>query len=201
MSVRTVSGWAILVVALISVSWSRGTAQTANQAVRDRATAAPDLVGMASTRVSGVIDAHRCIAIAAGDSRIYRFHESRLEQISRDHSLSRSLIDQGFFSEGDEGAAKYRNVLTHAVGMQDSIELSTYDFPVDEGDLILVCSDGLTNMVSDKNIASILSTSAPLEDKVEALIRKANEAGGLDNISVVLARRNKPPSFWSRFFG
>jgi len=176
-------------------------AQAANQAVWDRAAAVPDLAGMASTLVAGVIDVHRCISITAGDSRIYRFHDSRLEQISLDHSLSRSLIDQGFFSEGDSGAAKYRNVLTHAVGMQDNIEVSTYDFPVEDNDLILVCSDGLTNMVSDENIASILSTAGPLEDKVEALVRNANEAGGLDNISVVLARRNNPASFWSRLLG
>ena len=92
-------------------------------------------------------------------------------------------------------------MLTHAVGMQDKIEVSTYDFPVENNDLILVFSDGLTNMVSDENITSILSTAGTLEEKIKALIRNANEADGLDNISVVLARPNNPPSFWSRLLG
>ncbi|MCP3870970.1 MAG: serine/threonine-protein phosphatase [Gammaproteobacteria bacterium] len=176
-------------------------AQAANKVVVDQASATPNLAGMASTLVAGVVDRHRCITITAGDSRIYHFHEGRLEQISRDHSLSRSLIDQGFLSEQDSNVSKYRNVLTQAVGMQDKIEVSSYDFPLVEGDLVLACSDGLTNMVSDQTITAVLSATNSLEEKARLLIDKANDAGGLDNISVILARYNNPPTFFSRFLG
>jgi len=175
-------------------------AQAANRAVVDRAAADPDLTGMASTLVAGVVDAHRCVSISAGDSRIYRFRAGRLEQISQDHSLARSLIDQGFLSEDEARAEKYRNVLTQAVGLQDNIEVSTYNFPMDNGDILLACSDGLTNMVSDATIAEVLAAPGPLQDKVEVLVRLANEAGGRDNISVILASGTRPRTIFSRLF-
>ncbi len=173
-------------------------AQAANRAVVDHAAAEPDLAGMASTLAAGVLDADRCISISAGDSRIYHFHEGRLEQISQDHSLARSLIDQGFLSEDEGRAEKYRNVLTRAVGLQDNIEVSTYNFPMADGDIILTCSDGLTNMVSDETISAVLQAPGSLKAKVEELVRLANEAGGLDNISVILVRLNRPPTILSR---
>jgi PPM family protein phosphatase len=176
-------------------------AQTANRAVIDQASATPELTGMASTLVAGLIVAQRCIAITSGDSRIYHFHEGHLEQISRDHSLARSLIDRGFFAEDDGNAGKYRNVLTQAVGIKDDLEISAHDFPLQNGDIVLACSDGLTNMVSDKSIAAFLATADPLTDKVKALIQSANDAGGLDNISVILIRYDGLPSIFSRLLG
>ncbi len=173
-------------------------AQAANRAVMDRAAAEPDLAGMASTLAAGVLDADRCLSISAGDSRIYHFHEGRLAQVSQDHSLARSLIDQGFLSEDEGRAEKYRNVLTRAVGLQDNIEVSTYNFPMEDGDIILTCSDGLTNMVSDETISAVLQAPGSLKEKVEELVRLANEAGGLDNISVILVRLNRPPTILSR---
>ncbi len=176
----------------------RIAAQTANLAVVQRASTDPDLAGMASTVVAGVLDADRCISISAGDSRIYHYHLGRLDQISQDHSLARSLIDQGFLSEEEGRADKYRNVLTQAVGLQDNIQVSTYNFPMAVGDILLVCSDGLTNMVSDETITGVLEAPGSLEDKGEKLVLLANEAGGRDNISVILTSRAKPMSLLSR---
>ena len=89
-------------------------------------------------------------------------------------------------------------MLTQAVGLQESIEVSTYDFSMDNGDIILTCSDGLTNMVSDEAITAVLEAPGPLKAKVEELVRLANEAGGLDNISVILVRCTRPRSILSR---
>lgn len=176
-------------------------AQAANKAVVAQASTTDELTGMASTVVAGMIDSRRCVAITAGDSRIYHFHGGHLEQISQDHSLARSLIDRGFLSEDDGKASKYRNVLTQAVGMQENIEISAHDFRLESGDIVLACSDGLTNMVPDATIASILSTADPLEEKIRALIQTANEAGGLDNISAILIRYIRHPTILSRLMG
>lgn len=176
-------------------------AQAANSVVVSAASASSELTGMASTVVAGVIDAQRCIAVTAGDSRIYHFRGGRLAQVSEDHSLARQLIERGFISEDDNKASKYRNVLTRAVGMQENIELSTHDIALENGDIVLACSDGLTNMLSDAAIAAVLSKAIPLEEQASELIQSANEAGGLDNISVILIRYRRLPTILSRLLG
>lgn len=176
-------------------------AQTANRTVVEQAAATTELNGMGSTLVAGVIDSRHCIAITAGDSRIYHFRAGQLQQVSDDHTLARQLIDQGFLQDGDDSASKYKNVLTRAIGMQERLEVSNYDFPVAKGDMILICSDGLTNMVSDDFISRVLSTQDPPMRKVQRLIQSANAAGGLDNISVILITYDGYPAVISRLLG
>ncbi|HXK56965.1 MAG TPA: SpoIIE family protein phosphatase, partial [Gammaproteobacteria bacterium] len=129
------------------------------------------------------------------------FRGGRLAQVSEDHSLARQLIERGFISEDDNKASKYRNVLTRAVGMQENIELSTHDIALENGDIVLACSDGLTNMLSDAAIAAVLSKAISLEEQASELIQSANEAGGLDNISVILIRYRRLPTILSRLLG
>lgn len=167
-------------------------ARLANRTVLDQAEVTPGLAGMASTLVAGVITADRCISVSAGDSRIYRFRDAQLEQISEDHNLARQLVADGFISEEESGIDKYKNVLTRAIGIQETLEVATYVFPLQRQDVVLACTDGLTNMISDRQIIAVLRSGRGLRDKTKELVRLANEAGGRDNISLILARTMRP---------
>lgn len=176
----------------------REAARASNRAVLDRAASRPDLAGMASTLAAGVVVEARCVAVSAGDSRIYRHRQGRLEQISEDHNLARSLVSDGFLSEEESQVEKYKNVLTRAVGIQDAIEVSTYNFSLETDDIVLACTDGLTNMVGQESISAVLGAGGSLRNKAKELIRLANAAGGRDNISVVIAGHARPAHGLSR---
>jgi PPM family protein phosphatase len=122
----------------------------------------------------------------AGDSRLYRFRKNALAQITSDHSFA---AEAGYKS-GDQIPQQFRGVVTRAVGIKDSVELERTELDIVEGDLLLMCSDGLSGMVPDKKIRKFCRKHAekPLEELAQALVAAANEAGGKDNISVVLVR-------------
>lgn len=127
-----------------------------------------------------------------GDSRFYRLRSGVLEQLTRDHSLAQQRVDEGSLSREDARTAPIRNILTRAVGSdsQVSADLSSYDARA--GDVFLLCSDGLTEMLTDERIAEILAIGARgLEATAAELIQRANERGGVDNISVILVSVGK----------
>ena len=121
------------------------------------------------------------IALHAGDSRLYRFRDGELRQITRDHSAA-ELIG----SSDEEINPLFRGMIMRAVGVHPKVEIERTLFPVAEGDRILICSDGLTRMVPDGGIADILSGRQDADDAVHALIDAANAAGGIDNVTVVV---------------
>ncbi|MDP7034142.1 MAG: Stp1/IreP family PP2C-type Ser/Thr phosphatase [Planctomycetota bacterium] len=146
------------------------------------------LEGMGTTVV--VMRRIGCWALLAtvGDSRIYRFREGKLEQLTRDHSLMEELLQQHVLSEQDVLMSPHRNIITRALGMNDSVESDTCWLKLEDGDLFLLCSDGLSDMVSAQAIQHVLMDSEDLESQSEKLVCLANERGGIDNITVVLAR-------------
>jgi PPM family protein phosphatase len=125
-----------------------------------------------------------------GDSRMYRLRARELRQLTRDHSLAQEHIDRGTLSEDEARAAGIRSILTRTLGNAPhvAVELNTFDSA--EDDLYLLCSDGLTDMLTDEQICAVLSFfGVELNQAVEQLIQHANEQGGIDNISVILVRQ------------
>ena len=124
-----------------------------------------------------------------GDSRIYIYNGKGLYQITKDHSLVEEMIDSGRITRDEARTHSQKNFITRALGTQEFLQVDTYLAAFRQGDIILMCSDGLTNMVPEIDIAYILSTGMSLEDMGKRLVELANDSGGSDNITVVLIRR------------
>jgi protein phosphatase len=123
-----------------------------------------------------------------GDSRIYRLREKELTQISKDHSLVQEMLDNGYISEEEAQMSASRNLITRALGIADQVEVDVAQDTLENGDLYLLCSDGLTDLVTDDEILQLLLLyKDDLKSGVKELIALANEKGGKDNISVILA--------------
>lgn len=130
-----------------------------------------------------------------GDSRCYRWRRHQLVQITRDHSLLQEQLDAGLISPEEAAVADYRNLVTRALGVSPEVEIDIAEHPVEAGDLYLLCSDGLTDMLTDMEIAQMFRAGAELSHLAHKLVAAANARGGRDNISVMLvrARAERPP--------
>ena len=160
----------------------------ANRAIFNAANANPQYAGMGTTLVVAVFRDDRVLLGHVGDSRCYRLREGRLQQITRDHSLLQEQIDAGLITPEQAAFSANKNLVTRAVGVEDSVLLETHQHDVQPGDLFLMCSDGLSDMLDDGAIAQVLQAHDSLETSSRALIDAANDAGGKDNISVILVR-------------
>lgn len=164
--------------------------ELANQMIRKEAASNTDLTGMGTTVVVALFRMGRVFLAHVGDSRIYRFRDNKLQQMTRDHSLVQQLVDSGTFVSirEAEAAGIGSNVLTRGLGIEDQVEVDVTDEIVEPGDVFLFCSDGLSNMVTDGDIEKLLEHyQKDLEMATERLMLGALSAGGLDNITVVLA--------------
>ncbi len=160
----------------------------ANRAIFNAANSNPQYAGMGTTLVVAVFRDNRVLLGHVGDSRCYRLREGRLQQITRDHSLLQEQIDAGLITPEQAAFSANKNLVTRAVGVEDTVLLETHQHDVQSGDLFLMCSDGLSDMLDDEAIARVLLASESLESGTKALIDAANDAGGKDNISVILGR-------------
>jgi protein phosphatase len=158
----------------------------ANVAIYNAANANPAFSGMGTTLVIAVIKDGRLLVGHIGDSRCYRIRQGHLEQITKDHSLLQEQIDAGLISSDQAANSPIKNLVTRALGVEELVMLEVNEFPVEPGDVYLMCSDGLSDMVSDELIVRIAREDLRLEPLAEHLIHAANENGGRDNISVVL---------------
>jgi len=125
-----------------------------------------------------------------GDSRIYRFRNLKLEQLTRDHSLFRELVDLGQLNEDQAGDFLYKNIITKAIGTAPKVEPSVFVTDVQEGDLYLTCSDGLSDLLTFEEIETVILEGSILSSIVERLVEMAKEKGGHDNITVVMMEIN-----------
>lgn len=169
----------------------------ANQAIFGAANSNPTYAGMGTTLVLGVFRPGRLLLGHIGDSRGYRWRNGVLQQITKDHSLLQEQIDAGMLTPEQAQFAANKNLVTRALGVEDMVLLETRQHDVMPGDVYLMCSDGLSDMLRDAQIAEIMASHPSLSDMGEALVAAANEAGGRDNIAVVLARAvgsNEPSS-------
>ena len=160
----------------------------ANRAIFNAANSNPQYAGMGTTLVVGVFRDARLLMGHVGDSRGYRLRASRFTQITHDHSLLQEQIDSGLITAEQAAFSANKNLVTRAVGVEDTVLLETHLHEVLPGDTYLLCSDGLSDMLDDESIAQLLMVAETLPEAASALIDAANDAGGKDNISVILAR-------------
>ena len=160
----------------------------ANRAIFNAANANPQYAGMGTTLVVAVFRDHQLRLGHVGDSRAYRWRGGNFVQITRDHSLLQEQIDAGLITPEQAAFSANKNLVTRAVGVEDTVLLETHLHEVQPGDVYLLCSDGLSDMLDDAMIARLLQTNDSLPAAGLALIAAANEAGGKDNIAVILVR-------------
>ena len=160
----------------------------ANLSVLNSAKSNPHYAGMGTTLVVGVFQENTLLLGHIGDSRCYRWRANKLVQITRDHSLLQEQMDAGLLTPEQAAISPNRNLVTRALGVELDARMELHEHSVEQGDVYLMCSDGLTDMVEDPAIARVLQTGATLHKLAEELVSLANENGGRDNITVLLTQ-------------
>ena len=160
----------------------------ANKAVTSKASSDPALEGMGTTLVAATPENGSLIVANVGDSRLYLIDDDRIEQITHDHSLVEEMVRAGKLKKEQAKNHPKKNIITRAIGEIQDPEVDYFDVALNRGDIALLCSDGLTNMVEDEQSFRIVRGAQSLQDAGAKLIDAANRAGGKDNISVVLAK-------------
>ena len=158
----------------------------ANTAVYRAANTNAQYAGMGTTLVAGVFRGPDLVLGHIGDSRCYRLRQGELAQITKDHSLLQEQIDAGLLTPEQAALSVNKNLVTRALGVDDAVLLEIHEHTAESGDLYLMCSDGLSDMVKDAEIAAILQLPLTLEQRAKTLIDTANAHGGRDNITVLL---------------
>ncbi|MGH8445352.1 MAG: Stp1/IreP family PP2C-type Ser/Thr phosphatase [Solimonas sp.] len=163
--------------------------ETAHATIHQVSQTQPQCAGMGTTIVVALLHDDRLAVAYVGDSRLYRLRHGVLEQLTRDHSLLEELIARGHYSREDALKLVRKNIVTRALGVENEVQVDLIEDTVEVGDVVLLCSDGLTDMVDDETIRLTLERyTANLETAARRLVELANDAGGKDNVSVVLAR-------------
>ena len=165
----------------------RNAVRMSNTLIYEKSHSDPELNGMGSTLVAAVISGGVLTAANVGDSRLYVIRDGII-QVTRDHSYVEELVEAGRMERNSEEYNKKKNIITRAIGTEETVEADYFEVDLIKNDHILLCSDGLTNMVDDDTIPAIISGHGSLQYKVRTLVEAANENGGNDNIAVILIR-------------
>jgi protein phosphatase len=168
----------------------RDAIQRANKIIYQTARTQPQCEGMGTTVVAALFFDNRITIAHVGDSRLYRQRAGgeKLEQVTMDHSLLQELVDRGFYSAEEAQRAANKNYVTRALGVEPNVDVEIQEVPVNKGEVFILCSDGLSDMVEDEDIHLTINTfSANLDTVAKQLIQLANDNGGRDNVSVVMA--------------
>jgi protein phosphatase len=160
----------------------------ANTSILNAGLANAELQGMGTTLVLAAFRPQRVLVGHIGDSRCYRLRNDKLEQLTRDHSLRQQQLDAGVITAEEALSSPHRNLVTRAVGVEAQVLLEMHEHSARAGDLYMLCSDGLSEMVPDAQLFTLLRHDVGLQKKASLLVSLANDNGGRDNISVVLAR-------------
>ena len=161
--------------------------QKANPSLYDKSLSSPELEGMGTTLVAACIEGSTLYVSNIGDSRLYIINEG-MRQITRDHSLVEELVLQGKIERGSEAYLEQKNIITRAMGINSQVAADFFEVEMEPGDIVLLCSDGLTNMIDDEIICEMVRTEKDIDALPRKLIDAANANGGKDNISVVVIR-------------
>ena len=164
----------------------RKAIENANLKLLEQAAKNEGMSGMGTTMVAVTVVDHYAYVANVGDSRLYVMDDG-IRQITKDHSLVEEMVRMGEISREDARNHPDKNIITRAMGVKDEAEADFYEFRIRRGDKILMCTDGLSNMVEDEDMFGIVKGSRDIIEAVHMLIDKANEAGGRDNIGVVMA--------------
>jgi serine/threonine protein phosphatase PrpC len=176
----------------------------ANTSIFQSANSQPQYAGMGTTLVVTLLSNNQITVAHIGDSRCCRFREDKLQQITRDHSLLQEQLDSGLLTKEAAKRSQNKNLVTRAVGIEPEVEAEIRTYPAQTGDIYLLCSDGLNDMVDDEDIEMTLATiGSNLPLVADQLVQMANDNGGRDNISVVLIRVKKDfpadDGLWAKF--
>lgn len=173
----------------LGIALLRENVQKANASIYSAAQSQPQYAGMGTTVVVGLFYDNRVAVAHVGDSRMYRLRGEEFGPITRDHSLLQEQIDSGMITPEDARQSKNKNLVTRAVGVEPEVEAEVHMHDVQVGDIYLLCSDGLNDMVEDEDIGSTLQMlQANLHLAASQLIEMANDNGGRDNVSVILVK-------------
>jgi serine/threonine protein phosphatase PrpC len=173
--------------------------QSANRKIHEQGMRDPSCRGMGATIVAARITGSRLSLVHVGDSRAYLLRSDRLEQLTADHSLVAEQVRQGLMTRKQAAISEMQSVLTRALGTEESVEADAEEIELFPRDSLLLCSDGLTRMVPEDEIAEILAQAPAARIAAEQLVSRANEYGGQDNVTVVVIRINKSKSWLAKF--
>jgi serine/threonine protein phosphatase PrpC len=162
--------------------------RSANRRIYELSRTEHEHAGMGTTVTAVYVDEADLAVAHVGDSRAYIFRDRTLTRLTQDHSLVEELVRQGKLTEAQAAEHPQRSIITRALGIEADVEVDTWSYPVRAGDVVLLCSDGLTSMIGEELITRVLAAEPDLDRAAERLIAEANEAGGRDNITVVMFR-------------
>ncbi len=170
----------------------RDAIRRANKVIYQTSKSQPQCEGMGTTIVAALFWDNRISVAHVGDSRVYRQRDENFEQITQDHSLLQELVDRGFYSQEEAQRSLNRNYVTRALGIEPDVEVEVQEEVVRPGDMYVLCSDGLSDMVDDEDIHLTISTFHGNLDLIgKHLIQLSNDNGGRDNVSIVMGRVKK----------
>ncbi|MBR5420595.1 MAG: Stp1/IreP family PP2C-type Ser/Thr phosphatase [Lachnospiraceae bacterium] len=186
-------------VAWVNHSADRGSVRViskgireANRRVREKALSDDNYYGMGTTLVVATLeDTGLCVA-NVGDSRLYLIHDDELRQVTTDHSLVEEMVQMGELERRYARSHPDKNIITRAIGVMEEVDVDIFELEdISEGDMLLMCSDGLSNMIEDDEILALIREGGTLKEMAERLVDEANANGGRDNITVILVRVEK----------
>ena len=161
---------------------------SANSVVYIEALSDEKLMGMGTTVVLAVIKDNELYAANVGDSRLYIINKESIVQVTKDHSMVQEMIDNGTLNKDGAESSVNKNIITRAVGTERTVLADFYRHTLNDGDIVMLCTDGLTNMVSDDEIKGVFDNNEDLDGCVQILVNRANNRGGYDNSTVVAIR-------------
>jgi protein phosphatase len=171
----------------------RKSVENANDALFHASQTQAQYAGMGTTIIVGMFHDNRLTVAHLGDSRVYRFRSGVLEQVTKDHSFVQELIDKGLYTKEEARTSDKKNVVTRALGVAPFVEVECHEYHAEVGDIYLMCSDGLHDLVADSEIErAFIELGSNLKQLAAYLVELANANGGKDNISVILNRVLKP---------
>lgn len=173
--------------------------EQANRKIHEEGARDPACQGMGATIVAARINGNRLSLVHVGDSRAYLLRAGRLEPLTADHSLVAEQVRQGLMTLEQAAASELQSVLTRALGTEEHVEADADEIELFPRDSLLLCSDGLTRMVPEAEIAAILLGAPDVATAAERLVNRANEYGGLDNITVLVIRVTKAKPWFAKF--
>ncbi|MBU6364276.1 MAG: Stp1/IreP family PP2C-type Ser/Thr phosphatase [Acidobacteria bacterium] len=165
-----------------------GALKDANRAIAQAAMGDPDLTGMGTTATAALLEGGILYLVHVGDSRAYLIRDGRIIQVTQDHSVVAEMVRRGTLSADAAESHPARHVITRALGVDADIDIDALRVDLEPGDVVLLCTDGLSGPVPNDEMLEVVESSATLEVAAGELVQRANAAGGPDNVTVVLAR-------------
>ena len=187
LAVRTIHAWIKANPSDQSINLVEGAIQQANHKVWEASQGNPDLRGMGTTATVALIGENRLFMGHVGDSALFRISNNHIEKLSRDHTLAEQMVSKGLLSEEECRSCAYNHILTRAVGIAPQVQVDSCEVPLSSGDAILICSDGLSDLLTPQDMPAIYQEYPRDLDKIaREMVQTALARGGYDNITLIL---------------